>query len=144
MLVIIVDVEVVEVDVKMVEVDVVTLVVIEEEVVVLVVVLVVEVIVVEVGVAALMVTVEVSVVVEVRVVVGSDEEAVDDEMSLLTAVLVELVVQVGGAARFRDRLLLLTGGTSHPLDSASLIPSYHAWAIREYPWSVGCNPSCKS
>jgi hypothetical protein len=63
---------------------------------------------------------------------------------LLPGVDVEVGVQVVEAWRLLSSFRTLRGGTIHPLDAASSIPSYHAWAIREYPWSVGCTPSSKS
>jgi hypothetical protein len=91
------------------------------------------------------VMVEVSIVVEVRVVVGPVDKVpvlckranalIGDEFGVL--------LEVEGA-RFLLAPFLLASGTSHPFDAASRIPSYHARAISEYPWSVGCNPSSRS
>lgn len=83
------------------------------------------------------VIVEVIVVVEVRVVVESVGEIV--------VVTVDTREQGVETSRFRFILLLfITGGASHILDSAALIPSYHARAICAYPRSVGCTSSCRS
>ena len=67
-------------------------------------------------------------------VVGDPAEPllVGSEATFLTGVDVGAFVHVVEAAsRFMALLLLLTGGASHPFDSALLIPSYHARAISE-------------